>query len=257
MEAMLLAVVTASFLGSGHCAGMCGPLAMLASMGPASRSELGRRMSYYHAGRLMGYTSLGAVVGGLGRAMDWGGELAGWQRLAAMTAGGLMVLLGVTSLIGWFRRSPAHRPLPGALQRLLEKGHRRLSLYGPGTRAWGMGLLTVMLPCGWLYAFLITAAGSGSAAGGGLIMGAFWLGTVPILAAIPLGWRPMSSRVRAYLPALAASLLIATGMFTLAVRAEANLTPLHQASRVDRGPAEEIARVKSLTDERMPCCHAD
>ena len=75
MEAMLLAVVTASLLGSGHCAGMCGPLALMASIGPATSAQLARRMSFYHVGRLIGYMSLGAAVGGVGAAMDWGGEL--------------------------------------------------------------------------------------------------------------------------------------------------------------------------------------
>jgi sulfite exporter TauE/SafE len=249
-------VATASLLGSGHCAGMCGPLALMASMGPATASQLARRMSFYHVGRLIGYMSLGAVVGGVGAAMDWGGELVGWQRLAAMVAGGAMVLLGLSSLLNWYRGKPAHVPLPAAAQRTMEKLHRRISIWQPSARAWGVGLLTVLLPCGWLYAFLITAAGSGSALGGGLVMLAFWVGTVPALAVIPLGVRQISGRMRSYLPALAASLLIATGIFTLAVRAEANIQRL-DGGAARRSLAEETKRVESLAGERMPCCHVD
>lgn len=256
MEAMLLAVVTASLLGSGHCAGMCGPLALLASMGPATSTQLARRMSFYHFGRLVGYMSLGAIVGGAGAAMDWGGELVGWQRLAAMAAGGSMVLLGLSSLVNWYRGKPAHFSLPAAVQKTMEQLHRRVSIWRPSTRAWGMGLFTVMLPCGWLYAFLITAAGSGSALGGGLVMLAFWTGTVPVLAAIPLGVRQISGRMRTYLPALAASLLIGTGLFTLAVRAEANIHRLDE-SAVRGSLADQAKRVESLSGQRMPCCHVD
>jgi uncharacterized protein len=257
VESMLMAVVVASFLGSGHCAGMCGPMAVLSSMGPASAAELARRMSYYHLGRLIGYLSLGALIGGLGQAIDWGGELAGWQRLAAIGAGACMVMVGMAKLVAWFRRSHSLATRKSALQRPLEAIHRRIQNWRPAARAWGIGLLTVLLPCGWLYAFLITAAGSGSPLGGALIMAAFWLGTVPALAIIPLGMRPIAGRWRAYLPALAASLLIATGTFTLVVRAEANISTIKDSGMVKRTVEQERLRVESLPGERMPCCHAE
>jgi sulfite exporter TauE/SafE len=256
MEAMLLAVVTASLLGSGHCAGMCGPLALMASMGPASAGQLARRMSFYHLGRLLGYMVLGGFVGSVGAAMDWGGGLVGWQRVAAMLAGGAMILLGILSLVQWFRGSAPHVPLPSFVQGWLEHLHRRVRSWTPSARAWGVGLLTVMLPCGWLYAFLITAAGSGSLWGGALVMLAFWVGTVPALAVIPLGVRHLSGRMRSYLPALAAMLLLGTGAFTLAVRAEANFDRLFAQERGST-VMEETKRIESLSKERMPCCHVD
>jgi sulfite exporter TauE/SafE len=46
-----------------------------------------------------------------------------------------------------------------------------------------LGLLAVFLPCGWLYSFVLLAAGSGSEVSGAKVMLAFWLGTLPALLA--------------------------------------------------------------------------
>ena len=43
------------------------------------------------------------------------------------------------------------------------------------------GLFTALLPCGWLYSFLLIAAVSSSPWQGSVIMFTFWLGTVPAL----------------------------------------------------------------------------
>ena len=59
------AVVTASLLGSMHCVGMCGPLAIWASGGgdQVSRGTLLTSTSLYHAGRLTTYTLAGCIAG--------------------------------------------------------------------------------------------------------------------------------------------------------------------------------------------------
>ena len=56
---LVLGILSSSFLGSWHCAGMCGPIATLMS----TRNSLW----IYHLGRLISYVSMGALAGALGQ----------------------------------------------------------------------------------------------------------------------------------------------------------------------------------------------
>jgi sulfite exporter TauE/SafE len=55
-------------------------------------------------------------------------------------------------------------------------------------QALGLGMLWGWLPCGMVYAMLLTALASGNATEGGLIMAAFALGTLPNLLLIGAAW---------------------------------------------------------------------
>jgi len=52
--------------------------------------------------------------------------------------------------------------------------------------SWFLGILTGLLPCGWLYLFIATAAVSASATNGMVVMSLFWLGTLPYLVLSPV-----------------------------------------------------------------------
>jgi sulfite exporter TauE/SafE len=94
----------------------------------------------------------------------------------------------------------------------------RIKTRRPARRAWLIGALTGLIPCGWLWAFVIAAAGTGSPISGGLTMFAFWLGTVPAMVGLLRITGPLLARVRARMPAITAVALIAIGLGTLALR---------------------------------------
>ncbi len=79
VSALLAGLVT-----SLHCAGMCGPLAC--SVMPARRDEADPHTvaTVYHVTRLVGYSLLGALVGGMGRVplsfIGLGGGRTRWVR---------------------------------------------------------------------------------------------------------------------------------------------------------------------------------
>ena len=93
MWLLISAVVTASLLGSMHCVGMCGPLAIWAS--GAGEGRRGRQLAVattlYHLGRLMTYALAGLIAGGAGQLVDLGlvgsgltdesSELSYWDKL--------------------------------------------------------------------------------------------------------------------------------------------------------------------------------
>jgi sulfite exporter TauE/SafE len=71
------------------------------------------------------------------------------------------------------------------------------------------------LPCGFLYAFVAVAAGTGSAAGGLLVMAAFWTGTLPVMAGLGLIAQRALGPLRRRLPVITASILVVVGLLAV------------------------------------------
>jgi sulfite exporter TauE/SafE len=219
MTALLVTVLAASLVGSLHCVGMCGPFVAFYSGADAS-SGARRLLSHavYSGGRLVAYLVLGLAAGTIGAALDLAGSLAGVQRVAAVVAGVVMVAWGVVALLrirGFKIFTHSSSPM------LAEWSRRAFSVVGrrpPLVRAAAVGLLSGVLPCGWLWAFLVTAAGTGSSLTGAAVMAAFWLGTVPALVAVGLGAQLISAPLRRHVPAVTAVLLVALGVFAILAR---------------------------------------
>jgi sulfite exporter TauE/SafE len=209
MTALVLAVLASSLVGSLHCAAMCGSFVCLAGS---------RGSAWYHSGRLVSYVVLGLVAGGLGGLLDSGAALAGIQQGAAVLASLLLVVWGLSrwlaargTALPWPTiETPARRWLGNALAALRDQP--------AALRGAALGLLTTLLPCGWLYAFVVAAGGTGSAERAALVMSAFWVGTVPALAMVGVGVRRLSPRMTAALPQWSAATIVVVGVLSLAWR---------------------------------------
>ncbi len=219
MLALALPVFVAALLGSVHCAAMCGSFACLAAGGDASRGRAAvRSAAAYNLGRLASYVALGALAGGAGAGLDRAGAVAGFARPAAVVAGVLLMLWGGATLLAAIGvRIPA-LDVPPALAARIARGVRAVQERPPLVRGLALGALTAALPCGWLYAFVATAAATGSAAGGALLMAVFWTGTLPMMMAVALGAQRLFGPMRRRLPALTAVMLVILGALTVTGR---------------------------------------
>lgn len=257
MVALGIAVLVASLLGSLHCVGMCGPLALWATGGGTQRGT----MSAYHIGRLTTYLIAGAVAGILGSALNLGGEVAGYQMLAAKVAGVVLIIVGVQRLISLHPRLQfaITAENPSRVAALLQKAKPLLVKRGPRGRAYLGGLLTTWLPCGWLYLFVLLAAGTGGLASALTVMAAFWVGTLPALTAVWLGARSIVPRMGTSLPVVAGILLIVTGLYTATGRAAADLSEMVAPDVIQQPVADTEAAIQpdgltGLIDQPLPCC---
>jgi len=196
-------------VGSLHCAGMCGPLALaLPATGNSTPAYLLGRVAY-NAGRIITYCLLGIVFG-----------LAGWTLLLAGLQRWVSIALGVALLLGLFasRRLALARPVTSVVNQLKASMSvllRRRSLAGLAV----LGLLNGLLPCGLVYVACAGAAATGGVLAGASYMTAFGVGTVPMMLAISLSGNlvPTSLRLKLVktIPVcvfLLASLLILRGM---------------------------------------------
>jgi sulfite exporter TauE/SafE len=202
--AILTGVLMASIVGSVHCIAMCGPLVGLHG------GVKTLRLSLVHSlGRLTTYVVLGALAGLVGSAIDVAGQLGNVQRIATILAAVVIVGIAVVPL---FRknRGPAKSPFTAALVRIRPRSAAK--------RAWLIGTLTGLLPCGWLWAFVVMAAGSASVLSGAAIMGTFWLGTAPAMIGLVRFAGPLVAKMRERMPALTAIVLVTIGLGTLAMR---------------------------------------
>lgn len=162
----------AGLVTSLHCAGMCGPLACAVLPGPAGRGDAATVASAYHLTRLAAYAGLGALAGGLGRLpLHWlGHDVVRWLPW-------LLVGFFVAVALRFDRRLPQ---VPG-LGRLYLRLATRVRAGSRLGAAAALGAATPLLPCGPLYFVVTLALLSGSAARGAEVLGAFGLGTVPLL----------------------------------------------------------------------------
>jgi len=207
MISLASAILLSSLLGSVHCIAMCGPLVGLHA---GARSL---RLAMFHSlGRLATYASLGVGAGLVGHAIDLAGDLGTVQRAATLISGFAIVAWGVWGLV-----SARGVSVPGH-GTWFKSGLVQLRPRRAAARATLVGVLTGLLPCGWLWAFVVSAGGTGSPWAGAAVMGAFWLGTVPAMLGVLTLAGPLIDRVRIRLPAISAAMLIALGLATLALR---------------------------------------
>ncbi len=208
MTAIIGSAFLVGLLGSVHCIGMCGPLAIAIGAGGRNRAS---GLWLYLVGKGTTYMVLGLAAGVVGSA--FGNPALGKTGIAglAILTGIAMIVLGL--IHGWklwpaARRSPNHptstggaRPAgpgqpgrrKGAISILMGAALRSRSRFKP----YAAGILTGLLPCGLVYAMVAQAASAGSPLPALLVMAAFGLGTAPALWAVGWSSRFMSNRARA------------------------------------------------------------
>lgn len=225
---LLAGILIASIVGSVHCAAMCGAFVCL-----YARGSVGARVSghvAYNAGRLASYVALGLAAGALGARVDRLGALANVQRAAAIVAGTLMVLWAV-ALIASTRgvRLPAFGA-PEWIKRQFGSALVALRDQPAALRAGLTGLFTTLLPCGWLYTFVVTAGGTGSAIGGAAVMLAFWTGTLPMMLGVGLGVGRIARPIARHLPVASAVAVLLLGALSIAGKLTPPMAaPMHAA----------------------------
>ena len=197
-------VFVIGLLTSVHCIAMCGGINLTQStLSVQWGSRILRANAGYNLGRMISYTIIGGIAGGIGSVLSLGGMLRG---AVAILAGVIMVLMALR-MLGLFRAFPGLRlHLPAGLY---EKAAGLA--FGRGAKAGGggaggggenagyastggggvktsrgssslvIGLLNGLMPCGPLQAMQIYALSTGSVWLGALSMLLFAAGTVPLM----------------------------------------------------------------------------
>lgn len=202
-------ILLASLLGSAHCVGMCGGLVI-------SFAKDAKGLVLYHFGRLVSYTLLGAVAGALGSAIFQVSFAKKAPWVASVLFGVLLILVGIRRLSG---RS-LHIALPSFLSNASGKIISHVLKHTEShSGVFLLGALSALLPCGWLYTFVLAASATKSATLGAASLALFWVGTVPALSAAPMVFNKMTARMRQVTPRISGVLMISLGLFALSLHA--------------------------------------
>ncbi|HTV17067.1 MAG TPA: sulfite exporter TauE/SafE family protein [Polyangiaceae bacterium] len=240
-------ILAASCVGSLHCVGMCGGLVSFYAVDAAAPASRVAPHAAYHSARLVAYVALGAAAGSAGSALDVLGSRLGLGNVGLFIAGVTLLFWAArllasqrhsSALVALGRRASRRSPLVRRLEPLFVALASNVRQRSPVARAAALGLASALLPCGWLYAFVMLAAGSGSGAAGALTMLSFWAGTVPALLGLGVGLGRLSARLRARLPVASAAVVLVACALNVAER-----WPLASATEPSASP-------------HPPSCHA-
>ncbi len=172
---MLLSAVMLGLLGSFHCIGMCGPIALVLPVDRTTKFKQGYQTLLYHLGRLLAYSSIGLLFGLLGKGL----YLAGFQQRLSILLGILMIIL-VLIPIHTFNKYNFTKPLYA----LIGKVKSTLGLYlkkRSNKAIFTIGFLNGFLPCGMVYMALVGAMATSEFYLGAFYMFLFGLGTIPMM----------------------------------------------------------------------------
>ncbi len=177
----ILTIISIAFFGSfGHCVGMCGGIVIAYSSTKVkdewTKAHQASAHVLYSFGRISTYMILGALFGFVGGVVTFDNMTSG---ILLLTTGTMMVLIGL-SLMGKIKfltileHSCSKSPLYQSTFKSLLGSDSFMSFYL-------LGMLNGLLPCGFVYVFAITAASTGSAFWGAVVMMIFGLSTLPAL----------------------------------------------------------------------------
>ncbi len=217
--------LTIGVLGSFHCVGMCGPIAMAL---PYQADRPGTTLfisSLYNGGRVAGYAMIGLFFGLIGQSFS----MVGLQKALSIGIGILILLVVV-----WPRVQRSSHIIEDGLKRIYTPLQRRMGImlanfsqsHRQGASRWmpsltllGIGFTNAFIPCGLVYLAVAGAVTQGQFSYGIIYMALFGLGTVPLMLALGLSHhlirpktRSVIRRARPYIMLFFACLFILRGL---------------------------------------------
>jgi protein SCO1/2 len=215
--AELILVFSTGLIGSIHCAAMCGGFSVgLVQPGHAQSSFA--RVAVYHAGKLFTYVFIGAAAGIAGAGVLNHPVVSNAQFGITALLGALVVGVGLQTLglvpgPSIVNQVASRLWLGPFLGPFFQTFRQRDSLDG----AFFLGLFNGFLPCGMVYTFALAAAGTGSFISAMIVMAAFGLGTIPMLATVAWGGARLAAHpaLRPILTRISGVLVIGLGALTV------------------------------------------
>lgn len=207
MIAVIIAGLMMGAIGSLHCVGMCGPIAL--SLPVVHNNSFSRFVGslLYNAGRVIIYSCFGVLFGYIGKTFI----ISGYQQM-------LSIVLGIMILISIVVPKMKVQIFPEFLKTVRTK-----IVFHFNNRSYKslffIGVLNGLLPCGLLYIAIAGAVATGNPLNSALFMAAFGLGTLPLMwtiaffgSELKFSFRLKIKRAYPYLLSIMAALLILRGL---------------------------------------------
>jgi uncharacterized protein len=205
--AILISALVLGLMGSFHCAGMCGPIAIAL---PLHGNTIPQKIfggALYNIGRTVTYGIMGAIFGFLGQ----GVEMLGFQQKISVIMGALMIISVLFPALfkNQYSMDKSWFSFVGKLKKSIGKMFSIRSF----SSLFLIGLLNGLLPCGLVYMAIAGAIETGEIVLGSFYMILFGLGTIPMMLSISLAGNVMSLAIRNKINKLIPVLVVVVGVF--------------------------------------------
>jgi uncharacterized protein len=198
-------------LGSFHCIGMCGPLALALPVDQLNTANKTASILLYNIGRAISYAAMGVLFGIVGQSF----ELFFLQQWLSVLSGVLILSVLLFTKFG--------HPQGNIMVKFSQTIKHRLSTYLRSDKKLlsylSIGMVNGFLPCGLVYIAIAASIAAGSIFKSSLLMFAFGIGTLPIMALtmafgkfISFSLRKKLNKISPYLIMGVALLLILRGL---------------------------------------------
>ncbi len=205
--AILLSALVLGLMGSFHCAGMCGPIAIALPLHGNTVPQKIFGGALYNIGRTITYGVMGAIFGMLGQ----GVEMIGFQQKISVIMGVLMIVSVLFPAL--FKNQYSMGKSWFSVVGKLKKSIGQMFSIRSFSSLFVIGLLNGLLPCGLVYMAIAGAIGTGGILLGSLYMILFGLGTIPMMLSISLAGNVMSLAVRNKINKFIPVLVVIVGIF--------------------------------------------
>ncbi len=236
-------------MGSLHCAGMCGPIALsLPLYGKGITTKIAGGVMY-NIGRTITYGIMGAIFGMIGQGLS----MVGFQQWISVVMGALMIVSVI--LPSLFKNINGGKiPVAG----LVRKGIQKLFVKKSFGRLFFIGLLNGLLPCGLVYLAIAGAIGTGDIITGTLFMILFGLGTLPLMLGISLLGNMVSLKIRKKINKATPILVVVIGIIFI-LRGLSLGIPYLSPPEKKLNPQIHMEQSNTNAKEAIKgsCCHAE
>ena len=194
MIQLFLVAFSIGILGSFHCVGMCGPLALSLPLSSDSFFAKFSGAILYNAGRIVTYSAFGLLFGLIGQTA----AIFDFQQWLSISVGVIIILFIVIpnkykiQFTASSHTTVFFTSLRNKLGMLFsKKNHSSLFV---------IGLLNGLLPCGLVYMAVAGAIATGAVVDSVLFMAAFGLGTLPAVVGVGImtSWLARLSKAKLF-----------------------------------------------------------
>lgn len=206
MNELFVVALMTGLIGSLHCIGMCGPIAITLPLGRKNWTYKIFGSLSYNIGRTLTYGILGGIFGLLGQGI----QMAGLQQWASIIIGILMILSVVFPAI-FKGKINVDRLLTGYAAGLITQ-FKKLFNQSSIPSLFIIGLLNGLLPCGLVYVAIAGAINTNDLLNGIIYMIIFGVGTIPIMLTIPLVGNLVGTGIRKKLKGVVGTFIIILGI---------------------------------------------
>lgn len=194
----IISAMALGFLGSFHCIGMCGPIALSLPVQHLTGTHKALGIGLYNLGRITTYAIAGLIFGFIGLSFTF----FGWQQWLSIALGVILIAIFLFQIFPAIRirRSAVLSSWNQWVIRFLTplfQSRKKRTLFL-------IGFLNGLLPCGLVYMALAGALATGNILYSAVFMAGFGAGTLPamVLASYAAGVIsiPVRNRIKKALP---------------------------------------------------------